>query len=52
LCKKRKRKEAFLPLEFDAGQDAQVDWGEARIRLAGQEIKAHFLSIRVFPKSK
>jgi transposase len=25
LRKKRKRKEAFLPLEFDAGQDAQVD---------------------------
>lgn len=47
LRKKRKRKEAFLPLEFDAGQDAQVDWGEARIRLAGQEIKAHFLSMRL-----
>lgn len=45
--KKRKRKEAFLPLEFDAGQDAQVDWGEAGVRLAGQEIKAHFLSMRL-----
>lgn len=45
--KKRKRKQAFLPLEFDAGQDAQVDWGEASIRLAGQEIKAHFLSMRL-----
>ena len=21
--------EVFLPLEFDPGQDAQVDWGEA-----------------------
>lgn len=45
--KKRKRKEAFLPLEFDAGQDAQVDWGQAAVRLAGQEIQAHFLSMRL-----
>jgi transposase len=45
--KKRKRKEAFLPLEFDAGQDAQVDWGQAAVRVAGQEITAHFLSMRL-----
>ena len=25
----------FLPLEFEAGQDAQVDWGEAQVYLNG-----------------
>jgi transposase len=45
--KQRKRKEAFLPLEFDAGQDAQVDWGEVTVRMAGQEIKVQFFSMRL-----
>lgn len=27
--------EVFLPLEFDPGQDGQVDWGEAVVKLAG-----------------
>lgn len=26
----------YLPLEFTPGQDAQVDWGEARVYLAGE----------------
>jgi hypothetical protein len=30
-----KRSPVFLPLEFDPGQDAQVDWGEAQVILAG-----------------
>ena len=34
--KDRKRKEAYLPLEFDAGQDGQVDWGEAGRAHGGQ----------------
>ncbi len=34
----RKHKEVYLPLEFDAGQDAQVDWGEATVRIAGKEV--------------
>ncbi len=45
--KDRRRKEAYLPLEFDAGQDAQVDWGEAWVRLAGKEIKVQFFSMRL-----
>jgi len=45
--KDRKRKEAYLPLEFDAGQDGQVDWGEAVVRMAGKEIKVQFLSLRL-----
>lgn len=30
-----KRPATFLPLEFEPGQDAQVDWGEAQVILAG-----------------
>jgi transposase len=46
-CKDRKRKDAYLPLEFDAGQDGQVDWAEALVRMAGHEIKVQFLSMRL-----
>jgi len=47
LRKERKRKEAYLPLEFDAGQDAQVDWGEASVRMAGEMVKVQFFSMRL-----
>jgi transposase len=45
--KDRRRKEAYLPLEFDAGQDGQVDWGEALVCMAGKEIKVQFFSMRL-----
>jgi transposase len=49
----RQRKDAYLPLEFDTGQDTQLDWGEALMRLAGQEIKVLFLSMRLnYPKAR
>lgn len=31
----RKQRPAYLPLEFDIGQDAQVDWGEAQAEING-----------------
>jgi transposase len=31
----RKQRPAYLPLEFDSGQDAQVDWGEAQAEING-----------------
>jgi len=34
--------ELFLPLEFEPGQDAQVDWGEAVAILGGQRQKVQF----------
>ncbi len=40
--KDRRRKDAYLPLEFDAGQDAQVDWGEAWVRMAGRRSRSSF----------
>lgn len=34
--------ELFLPLEFEPGQDAQVDWGEAVAIVGGQRQKVQF----------
>lgn len=45
--KERRKKDAYLPLEFDAGHDAQVDWGEAVVRLAGLEVQVQFFSMRL-----
>lgn len=33
--KAHRRPATFLPLEFDPGQDAQTDWGEAQVILGG-----------------
>jgi len=33
--RERRRPQVFLPLEFDPGSDAQVDWGEAIAEVAG-----------------
>jgi transposase len=35
LKQRRSRPKTFLPLEFQPGQDAQVDWGEAQVVIAG-----------------
>ena len=45
--KERKKKDAYLPLEFDPGQDAQVDWGEALVEMAGEQIKVQFFTLRL-----
>lgn len=33
--KSGKKRTAYLPLEFDPGQDAQVDWGEVVVEIGG-----------------
>lgn len=40
-------KQVFLPLEFDPGEDAQVDWGEAVVELAGQRVKVQLFIMRL-----
>ena len=40
-------KEAFMPLEFDPGEAAQVDWGEATIYLKGQKTKVQLFCYRL-----
>lgn len=37
--KAKKKRQAFLPLEFEPGQDAQVDWGEAVAEIGGERQK-------------
>ena len=39
--------EVFLPLEFEPGQDAQVDWGEAVAVIAGKRQKVQFFLMRL-----
>lgn len=34
-----RRPAVFLPLTFDPGQDAQVDWGEAQVVMAGEQVE-------------
>lgn len=47
LRKPTKIPKTFLPLEFDPGQDAQVDWGEALVDLAGERVKVHLFVMRL-----
>jgi transposase len=37
----------FLPLEFDPGQDAQADWGEAQVLMGGVVVTAQLFVIRL-----
>ncbi len=34
----KRRPKVYIPLEFDPGTDAQVDWGEAVVEIAGERI--------------
>jgi len=38
---------AYLPLEFDAGQDAQMDWGEATVEIDGERQIVQLFLIRL-----
>jgi len=39
-------KPTYLPLEFEPGQDAQMDWGEAVVEIAGQLVTVQFFVMR------
>jgi hypothetical protein len=38
--------EVFVPLVSDAGVEAEVDWGEAKVRLAGELVDVHLFVMR------
>lgn len=40
-------REAFVPLTAGWGQQAQVDWGQALVRLAGEPVVAHLFCLRM-----
>ncbi|MBS3900096.1 MAG: IS21 family transposase [Dethiobacter sp.] len=44
---KQPAKEAFVPLEFDPGEAAQIDWGEATVYLKGKKIKVQLFCFRL-----
>lgn len=43
----KKQREAFLPLEFELGTYAEVDWTEAYFYLNGKETKAHIFVMKL-----
>lgn len=43
----RKQKEAFLPLEFELGTYAEVDWTQAYFYQKGKETKAHLFVMKL-----
>jgi transposase len=43
----RRVRQAYLPLEFDPGQDAQVDWGEAVIEMNGERVTVQLFMMRL-----
>ncbi len=47
LRKRERVPKTFLPLVFDPGQDAQVDWGEAVVELAGERTKVQLFVMRL-----
>jgi len=40
-------KQVYLPLEFDPGQDAQVDWGEAVVEIGGERRAVQLFIMRL-----
>jgi transposase len=39
--------EVFIPLQAAWGQQAQIDWGQATVRIAGGEVVAHLFCLRM-----
>lgn len=45
--REKKRPKVYLPLEFDPGQDAQMDWGEAVAVIAGVMVTVQLFFMRL-----
>jgi len=45
--REKRRPKVYLPLEFDPGSDAQVDWGEALVEIAGERITVQVFYMRL-----
>jgi transposase len=45
--RERHRPEVFLPLGYDPGQDAQVDWGEAVVEMNAARETVQFIEVRM-----
>jgi len=47
LRQAKRQVKVFIPLEFEPGQDGQVDWGEAEVILAGQQVTVQIFVLRL-----
>ena len=47
LRQTKKRQQVYLPLEFDPGTDAQVDWGEGVAIIAGTRVTVQLFYMRL-----
>jgi transposase len=47
LRQTKKRQQVYLPLEFDPGTDAQVDWGEGVAIIAGERVTVQLFYMRL-----
>jgi transposase len=45
--REKKRPKVYIPLEFDPGTDAQVDWGEGMAIIAGEWVKVQLFYVRL-----
>jgi transposase len=45
--REKRRPQVYIPLEFDPGRDAQVDWGEAEVILAQEQISVQLFIMRL-----
>ena len=45
--KEKKRPQVYIPLEFDPGADAQVDWGEAVVEMRGDRVTVQIFLMRL-----
>lgn len=45
--REKKRRKVYIPLEFDPGTDAQVDWGEGIAIIAGQQVTVQLFYMRL-----
>ena len=45
--REKRRPAVYLPLEFDPGTDAQVDWGEAQVIMNGVQITVQLFVMRL-----
>ena len=43
----KQRTPVYLPLEFDPGEDAQVDWGEAVVEMGGERVAVQMFIMRL-----
>jgi transposase len=47
LRKAKRKVKVYLPLEFEPGEDAQVDWGEAQVMLNGELVTVQLFVLRL-----